>query len=267
MKGNNLIFIACIALFFSCKTTERVVSPKLKTINPEILIERINNNSFDYQSIEIKKIIAQVEAPDKKSSFRANLKSNRDEFILLSVNKLTILAAKMMLIPDSLIFINYIDKYWLTGGYEHLENMFNIGIKFADIQQIISNNVLCYCSEDFSNLVSYIDSGYYVLKLFEKNKEILPEEDFFVRYLYVDPKSYKIRKIIFDNKRDNEHIVINFSGYENVEGQLYPGIINLDYQGETFLRMNLKLSGVEINKGVNKNFNIPGNYKKIESIN
>ena len=256
MKKNTLVFIICIVFFFGCKTTERITEkPKLKPLGTEKLIERIIENSYNHQSVEIKKITVQIETSEKKNSFRANLKSTRDEFILLSISKLAVPAIKIMMEPDSIKLINYIDKYWLTDSYDYLENLLNIGIKFDIIQSVIFDNILF--SQDFTGFESYIDSGCYVLKSPEKGKAHI------AKFLYIDPVNYKIRKVIFENKGQNEHAVINFSGYEYFGDQLYPNSISLDYKGETFLKINLKLSGVEIDKITNITFSIPKNYKQM----
>ena len=221
----------------------------------ERLIGHINENSFSHRSIEIKKINVQIETPDKKSSFRANLKSRQGEFALLSINKLAVPAAKIMLEPDSIKLINYIDKYWMTDSYDYIESILNIGIKFDDIQAIIFDDILYF--QGFANFVSYTDSGYYVIKSIVKDNE-----SHIVKFLYVDPENYKIRKVIIDNEKQNERVVINFSEYNYLGGQLYPGAISLDYKGETFLKISVKLSGAEINK-VAPTFVIPTNYKKM----
>ena len=261
MKAGNLerktcIFVSCMILFFSCRTVEkagRVVD--WETENVSDLIERINDNSSKSKSIEIKKIISQVETPDKKSSFRANLISKRDEFIIISINKLTVPVVKVLLTPDSIKLVNYIDKYWITDSYKYFDDHLNVGIKFETIQSVVYENIL-FNHEKVDSFAS-IDP--------ETKSFILKDyNDVIVKSFYLNPANSKVQRIVLNNNKNTEKVMIDFSNFVSVGKQLYPGEINFDYSGENFFKTNLKLSGIEINKKVNLTFSIPGKYVRLE---
>ena len=251
----TVIFIGYLLLFISCKTAEVV---GLRYSSPEDLIEHINSNSLSYKSIEIKKIACHVETSDKKSSFRASLKSKRGEYIFLLINKLTVPVAKIMLTPDSIILINHIDKYWMTGSYDYFSDLFDVGIKFEALQSIIYEDFLFHQNKkgknDFDNFVSLDStSGCFILKDFYNE---------FVRYSYLNPENNKVQKIVLSNNENKEIATIDFANYLSVGNQRYPGEINFDHKGDIFLRVNLKLSGIEINKRINVTFSIPEKYEE-----
>ena len=246
----TFIFIGYLLLFISCKTAEVV---GLRFSDPEDLIEYINKNSLSYKSLEIKKITCHVETPDKKSSFRASLKSKRGEYIFILINKLTVPVAKIMLTPDSINLINHIDKYWMTGDYDYVSDLFGVGIKFEAIQSIIYEDILFHQNRKGNDVSLDSTSGLFILKDFYNE---------FVRYSYLNPENNKIQKIVLNDNDNKEITTIDFTNYISIGNQRYPGEISFDHKGDSFLKVNLKLSGVEINKRTNVTFSIPEKYEE-----
>ncbi len=236
--------------------------------------------------LAIKRIICQYEGPDEKASFRANLKSEKDKQILLTISKINIPLARLLLTPDSVRMVNYLKKEYLEEQYDYLSELVNMKLDFELVQSIISNDAFSYRDDpndnDFREFVSYIDSGMYILqsvknrkldKIEQKGKEHkigrylnkLGEDDFIVQYLFVDPKTFKIRKIVLDDQSNNRKVTVNFSDFEKVGRQLYPGNIDIHFASpEKDLSMKIKLSKFSTEKNQSFNFNIPDKYNRMQ---
>jgi hypothetical protein len=281
----SLIFVLLLA-FASCKTTKIVTTEKVRPISANRLIKKIEENAFDYDMLAIKRIACHYESPDEKTSFRANLKSEKDQQILLTLSKINVPLARLYLTPDSVKMVNYLNKSYLKEDYQYLSKFVNTNLDFEMVQAVISNEAFSYRDDErdneFKEFVSYVDSGMYVLqsfknrklyKIMQKGKEEkidrylkkLDEDAFIVQHIYADPKTFKIRKIILDDQTNNRKVTVNFSDFTQVGRQLYPGNIDIFFTSlEKDLSMRIKLSKFSTEKDQSFNFNIPAKYDRMQ---
>ena len=289
MKTRLLRYHQIIILFLmllgmaSCKTAKVVTIEKVRPISTNRLIKKIEENSIHYDFLNIKRIVCQYEGPDEKTSFRASLKSERDKQLLVTFSKLNVPIARMYLTPDSVQMVNYLEKTYLLEDYDFLSHFVNTDIDFEMIQAVICNEAFSYHDDrhnnDFKEFVSYADSGMYILQSLKKRKltkiakkgneekidrylNKLNEDYFIVQHLYVDPENFKIRRIVLNDQSNQRKLTINFSAFEKVGGQLYPGDIDIKFNSlEKDLSVKLKLSKFSTEKE-SFSFNIPEKYNR-----
>lgn len=282
-----LLFFVLIGLA-SCKTSKVVTTETVAKVRPmstNRLIKKVEDNAFDYKELAIKRIICQYEGPKEKTSFRANLKSEKDKQLLVTLSKINVPVARIYLTPDSVQMVNYLNKTFLKEDYQYIANFVGADVDFNMIQDILCNDAFSYRDDprnnDFKEFVSYVDSGMYVLqsfknrklgKIFRKGKEDkigrylkkLDEDEFIVQHMYIDPKTFKIRKIVIDDKTNKREVTIDFSEFEKVGSQLYPGYISMKFNSpEKDLSMKIKLSKFSTEKNQSFNFNIPDKYTRM----
>lgn len=283
---NHIIYIVFFFLILaSCKTSKVVTVEKVKPISTNRLIRKVEEKSFDYKMLSVKRIACQYESPNNKTSFRANLKSEKDKQILVTLSKINVPVARLYLTPDSVKMVNYLNKTYLNEDYQYLSDFVNADLDFETVQAILNNEAFSYRDDerdnDFKEFVSYIDSGMYVLqsiknrklnKVLKKGKEDkvdrylkkLDEEDFIVQHLYIDPKTFKIRKIVLDDQSNERKVTVDFSEFVNVEKQLYPGNIEIHFTSpDKNLSMKIKLSKFSMEKDQSFNFSIPEKYDRM----
>lgn len=269
--------------FASCRTAKEVTVEKVRPISTSRLIKKVEENAFDYKYLNIKRIVCQYESPDEKLSFRASLKSEKDKQLQVMLSKLNIPVARIHLTPDSVQLVNYLEKSYVLEDYDFLSRFVDADLDFEMIQAVISNEAFSYRDDprnnDFKEFVSYIDSGMYILqslknrkltKIAKKGKEEkmdryltkLNEDNLIVQQLYIDPRTFKIRKVVLDDQSNQRKAVINFSDFEKVAGQLYPGNIDIKFAGEEKdLSIKIKLSKFSTEKE-SFSFNVPEKYSR-----
>lgn len=281
-----LVFSTFLLVISSCKTPKKIVTTgKVKPISTNRLIRKVAENSFDYDMLAIKRIACQFEGPNGKTSFRANLKSEKDKQILVTLSKINVPLARIYLTPDSVKMVNYLNKNYLEEDYGYLSNFVNADLDFEMVQAILSNEAFSYRDDerdnDFKEFVSYADSGMYILqsfknrklnKILEKGKDEkidrylkkLDEDDFIVQHLYIDPTTFKIRKIVLDDQTNRRKVTVDFSDFVSVDKQLYPGDIDMHFTSpEKDLSMKIKLSKFSTDKDQSFKFNIPEKYDRM----
>ena len=173
------LFLIIVLGFSSCKTIREIPSANLKPIGTAKLLKNVEENSLVYESFSISRINCQFSTNQSKTSFRINLKTIKDNQILASITKLNIPVGRVLLTPDSVIYVNYIDRSYFVDDYTFLSNFLNIDLDFATIQSIISNSAFSYRNDekekDFKTFSTSVESGMYVLQS-EKERKVFKME-------------------------------------------------------------------------------------------
>ena len=215
----------------------------------------------------------------------------RDDKILVSISKLRVPVGRVLLTPDSVIYVNYIDRNYFIDDYSYLSSILNIDFDFATIQSIISNNAFSYRNDpknkDFKTFKSFVEDGMYVLQS-EKPKKIFKMEEkskigktgkikrrmkrldvdaLIFQKMYFNPTNFDLTKLIIDDKTNNR--IMNMSFYDFVEfhNNNYPGNIDMSFSTEkSEVKLKVKMSGFstdEINSFIIK---IPKKYELIKVV-
>ncbi|MGV8092342.1 MAG: DUF4292 domain-containing protein [Mangrovibacterium sp.] len=278
--------VICLLAMASCKAPKTLTTTRLKPISTNKLIRNVEENIFDYESFDIKRISCQYETSREKVSFRASLESVKDKYILVSLSKINLPVAKLLLTPDSVKMINYFEKTFSVNDYSSLNKFFNANIDFNVIQSILTNDIFSYRDDprdqDFREFVTYTDSGMYVLQSLKNRKlerierkrkeekierylKKLDEENMIIQSLYIDPVHYKIRRIVLDDRAENRILNINFSEFQAIDNYFYPGDIHIRFKGPgDFVSLKIKLGKFSTQTtGQNFSFKVPERYKRV----
>ncbi len=287
MKKSAFTLICVLSLAFSsCKTARVVTTSVTKPISTNKLIRNIEANVFDYKHLSIKKISCQFDNGKTKTSFRANIQADKNKQITVMLTKLNIPVARVWLTPDSVKFINYLDKTYFLDDYSYLSSIIGMDLDFETVHAIISNNIFSLREENSDKeklgYETKIDSGFYVLQSVKKLKlrkeakkadgeKRQPRKTRRIvvdtpvgQSIYVDPVTYKLRKIRIDDPANQRKLNISFDDFAAVEKQLYPGEISLQFVSpESRLEMRFKLGGFSMENEKDIRFKVPEKFTRI----
>lgn len=249
------------------------------------LIRNIENNVFDYKHLSIKKINCQFDNGKTKASFRASIFAEKDKQIVVMLSKLNIQVGRLWLTPDSVKFINYLEKNYFLDDYSYLSSMLDMDLDFGTVSAIISNNIFALGDEkpnrEIRDYEAKIDSGMYVLeseKKFKARKEnprmserrqtrkarkIIPDSPI-KQSIYIDPETFKLRKIKLVDAANSRNLNIDFSDFVPVDKQLYPGEMSLDLKSpDSFMQLRIKFTGFSTEGENDIRFRIPEKFTRI----
>ena len=293
MSGINKIrivawcLIAIVLLgFSSCKTTRIATSSQaVKPISTNKLIRNIENNVFDYKHLSIKRITCQFDNGKSKTSFKASIFAQKDKEIVVMLSKLNIPVGRVWLTPDSVKFINYFDKTYFLDDYSYLSSLLDMELDFETVHAIVSNNIFSLSDEkrdrEIKDYEAKIDSGMYVL---ESVKKLKPAKDLskmserrqarkarklvdnapVKQSIYIDPETFKLRKIILADNVNSRNLNIDFSDFVPVDKQLYPGEMKLNFKGpDSLMELHIKFAGFSTEKEKDIKFKVPEKYTLI----
>lgn len=280
--------IVCLVLLglSSCRTARVVTTSQVvRPMSTGKLIRNIENNAFEYKHLAIKKISCQFDNGKTKTSFKASILAEKNKRITIMLTKLNIPVGRLWLTPDSVKFINYLEKTYVIDDYGYLSSELGIDVNFKIVDAIISNNAFLLPDEtnekDTKGYETSIDSGMYVLetlkklksnqsdrkqstrKLKRKPKKILTDAP--VRQaLYVDAETYKLRKILVDDSVNSRSMKIEFNEYTPVEKQIYPEDIFVHFlSSDNDMQLRIKLAGFSLDDETEIRFKVPEKYTRI----
>jgi len=200
------------------------------------------------------------------------------------LTKLNIPVGRIWLTPDSVKFINFLEENYFLDDYSYLSSLLNMKLDFAMVNAIISNNVFSISdpthAPDNSNYETSIDGGMYVLQSLrspktDKNSQNINDKKPprrskrlvdgapIKQMLYVDPVTFKLRKITLEDTVNSRRMNIDFSDYIAVGKQLYPGEISLQLvSSENNMEMKIKLSNFSMEKESGVSFKVPEKFTR-----
>ena len=249
------------------------------------LIRNIENNAFDYKHLSIKRITCQFDDGKTKISLKASIFAEKDKQIIIMLSKLNIPIGRLWLTPDSAKFINYHDNNYFIDDYSYLSSLLDMDIDFETVHAIVSNNIFSLNDEkrdkEIKDYEAKIDSGMYVLESVKRMK--MPTENLrgverrqarrqrkslvnapVRQTIYVDPETFKLRKIKMNDVANSRNLNIEFSDFTPIEKQLYPGEIYFHLVNpESYTQLRIKLAGFSLEEENSIRFKLPEKFTRI----
>ncbi|MDP4185341.1 MAG: DUF4292 domain-containing protein [Bacteroidota bacterium] len=269
------------------KVITEEASEKVKSLSTAKLINKIVESELTFHNLEIPKVNINYESGNNAFSLRGSIKLTHDSVLQISVTKLNISLAKAKMTPDSVFFINYLDRSYFKGSYAELNESFHTELSFGIVQSIITNSLFSTKEEidnkDFKNLFFIADSSEFILSSIKPKKldNILKNEKrlqriinhsedstFMVQSFHINPQNYKIEKINLKDLRSQRELNVGFDQFEDIgNGVLFPAKVEVNtITQKNQSKVLLELNRFEIDKPINFNFNIPANYRRIERL-
>ena len=282
--GRNILLALFIyALIHSCKPAETVSEMRLRPMSPGRLIRNIEENAFDYSSFNVKRINIMMDDGQSKNSFRATMHAIKDKQILLTVSKFNIPLGRLSLTPDSILFVNYMERTYITDGYSALSDLLNFDLDFYAVQAILSGNIFSFFEDEdeLKSYNSYVSDGMYMIqsetmrklrKIDEKGKVQKAEriirknddESLVVNTFFFDPKLFVMKRMVLEDKTWSRNLNLQFDEYQKVDQKFYPGSIMLTLNnGGEAVRLELSMSGFSTEHSELLPVRLPDKYQRV----
>jgi hypothetical protein len=247
-------------------------------------MRKVEHESPFYNNYESKKVSIDFQINDERNSLSGQFKLKKNKCIILSIRKLSLPLGKGLLSPDSIVFVNYFDKSFLTGTFADIKKLLGIDLDYtlmqalltADITQLLEN-------EDFDKeLFSVIDSQMYRIdsridpkidraltsgneKRLNRYMKRMDDSEFIDFSFWVDPQYFVIRKISLTDIKHKENIDIRYNQYELVGRSLFPQEVIFDFYSPTQkVSFVIRLSKSSVNTDNDFSFSIPEKFEKVK---
>jgi len=250
------------------------------------LLKAIDENHIDFGYFSVSRVSCQFSSIKSSASFRINLKTIKDKQILASITKLNIPIGRLLLTPDSVIYVNYIDRNYFVDDYSYLSKFLNIDLDFGTVQSILTNNAFSYRNDekdrDFKTFTTSIEEGKYVLQSEKERKVVklegkakpqkvdrylkrLDETALILQKMFFNPGNFVLEKLLIIDKTNNRKMEMNFGDFEKIEDKNFPGNIQMTFNSsEENISLKVQASGFSTEKIDSLTLNIPEKYEQIK---
>lgn len=278
-----LILLAISFIVSSCRTTRELAVIEIKPMTALKVMRKVERETPVYNNYEAKKVSIEFNFNGNKNSVSGQFKVKRNKCIILSARKLSLPLGRGMVSPDSIVFVNFFDKSYMSGNFEDIKNLLGADIDYNLIQALLTADVSRLIqNEDYDKTrATVIDSQMYRIdcRMDPRIERLLSSgnEKRINRYLkkmdgiddndlsfWVDPKDFVIRKISMKDDKNKENITIRYNHYEQIGRNLFPQEASFSYtspdQKVSFL---VKISKSAVNSDNDFNFSIPEKFEKV----
>ena len=272
-----LLVLALLVPALSCKTPKNTAETPRNTNNCNLrnrgkdsLLSLLRKNEFKYEWISAK-INASVIKPDStEETFTVNMRARSDSAIWLSISRLGIEGARVLVTRDSVKFMSHLpEKRSFKGDYAYINKLLDAELDFEMLQSILLGNSVSFYEDERYRTQIDNPSCQYLLSTIRKRKlkraiegnRQLREP---VQSIWLDPSNAKISRILFLDYEPLRTFDARFDKFEMVDStQLQPMKITCEIVAQKRTVINLEYNKVTLNKPQTFPFNIPSSYEPI----
>lgn len=279
----SLTVILIVLGLASCRTVRKMPVASVKPISTEKLLRRVEQNVLDFKDLSIRRIQCNFSSSQTNSSFQMNLKAKHNDKILISISKMNIPVGRVLLTPDSVTYVNYIERNYFVDDYSVFCDILNLSLNFDIIQSVVENNIFYfqYNSKSLArnSYESYVEEGRYVLQSDFNENFVRKEKRYNNIFCYNNLSNYSenivsqkylfnafnfaLEKFIIWHKETGWQLESVFDNFTKVDKQDYPGSIDLKMiTPEDIIELKIRLSGFSTEKMDDLELRIPAKYTK-----
>jgi len=283
-----LIGALVVLVAAGCKTKRVLEKSPLVPLGDNALLELVEAHTFDFESLNAK-ISANFRSKTQNNAFKINLRMREDSAVWLSVSPaLGIEAARVLIRPDSVFFIDKIKNQYYTGGFEALDTLINYYADFNVLQNLLVGNPIEISPDEKYN--ASVDGLHYVLatktkrklrksiepiddltgtsrmgvvkeRKLEKAKAKYPEEDLILKRYFISPKDFRVVRAQIDDILYSQTLRVEYSRFEEVDGRPFPMNVTIEVSSlNQSAKFELQYTRIRTNETQTYPFKIPAKY-------
>lgn len=258
------LFIIAIVLF-GCKSRQKLTKNqypncKYADYSKEALIQKTDSTAIDFNWMKIKAKV-DAEMNDEKQNFTLQLRIKNDGLVFAKISKSGITGIKILVSPDTLVFVDKINKQFYTGKYQDLERLTNISIPFEFIQNLfLGEPTFLYEGQGFKKITEPLIA--YSSKSFEEEKT---DRDFNQTQMFTCD-SLRLKTVAgFDEKTGNE-LWVNYNKMSDINGYVLNKKIDVKAlkNDKPLILAEMELKRIKTFDDLTAPIDIPNDFKRIE---
>lgn len=288
-----MALLTVLAVMTGCKTKRVTQKSPLVNLSESAILKQLEASKFRYSELSAKASVS-VEGQKANGQFKINMRMAEDSLIWMSiVPALGIEAARAMVSPDSLKFIDKLKDKYFVGKYDFLDTLIQYETQFDFLENILIGNPIEINPEE--KYVSVTDELYYVLQTknprklrkaldltgkartpdtaltdvvkerkYQRALEKFEGEDLVIKRYYIRAQDFRVARTIIEDLEMNRTVILNHSDFELVGDVNFPMKTELRIetpnQTATF---ELRYSRVRVGRDLSFPFKIPEAYDPI----
>jgi hypothetical protein len=234
------------------------------------LSNRMYQSELDYTYASAK-FSCELTIDGEEHSFSVSVRTRKDSVIWMSISKLGIDAARVLITKDTVKFtMGLTEKKYFVGDFSYINDMLKADLDFEMLQGLLFGNSAEFYDED-EKLKPARDKNncqYFLSTIRKKHmKRIIegvekPKESF--QAIWLDPATFKIVMMEFDDVETKRKFNACYDDFKLVETRLAPFKLLYTITAEKNIKADIRYARIGINEPQKFPFNIPTSYERIE---
>lgn len=282
------MFAAILIAASGCRTKRILEKSPLVPLGENALMELVQAHTFDFYTLN-GKMAVRAQSPGQNGSFKINLRMASDSVIWMSITPaLGIEAARVLLRPDSLKFIDKLNNTYYRGGFDLLDSMINYYAEYSLVQNILTGNPIQIDPDE--KYVASVEGLNYMLttktgrklrksievtedlygvpalgvvkqRKYRKAKEKYDDSDLIIKRYTVRPGDFKVVRSQVDDIAFGRSLQVDYDDFRETEGRLLPMKITIRASApDQSAKFELSYSRIRLDEQQSYPFKIPAKY-------
>lgn len=263
----SLMFFSVILI--SCKNKQITLNNGkciLDFKNSRTLTSNLKTSEFKFTWLK-GKFSVEESVDSTANSFTVSLRMRKDSVIWMSISKLGIEGARVLITKDSVKFTNTINSKYFKGDFAYISKMLNTELDYEMLQSLLVGNSVEFYDEDEKIKPGITNCQYtlgtvrkYKIRRAVKGKELKEP----AQSIYMIPETFKIARILFYEFNPDRSFDAQFDKFEKKDStQLFPMKMSYTIKAQKDVKIDIEYSKVVLNEEQTFPFKIPDNYEQI----
>ena len=234
------------------------------------LSKRMNDSELDFTYASAK-FSCDLTLDGDEKSFNVSVRCRKDSVIWLSISKLGIDAARVLITKDTVKFtLGLTERKYFIGDFTYINHMLHADLDYDMLQALLFGNSAAFYDDD-SKLKGARDKNTCLYSLSTIRKSHLkritsgqePADDSY-QTINLDPTSFKIVSLDFTDVHTNRKFNAAYADFRQVDKYLAPFKLLYSIIAEKNIKADIQYSKITINEQQSFPFKISPNYERIQ---
>ena len=283
LKRTSILLLFILALAsVSCKSKKNMAKQNTAVVDTTIekcrmdfktgkaLSKRMNDSELDFTYASAK-FSCQLTIDSGEHSFNVSVRCRKDSVIWLSISKLGIDAARVLITKDTVKFtLGLTEKKYFVGDFSYINQMLHADLDYDMLQALLFGNSAAFHDDDdkLKPGRDKITCQYFLSTVRKKhlkrinNGTEIPSESY--QTMWLDPATFKIVNLEFDDVKIKRKFTSSYSDFKPVANYLAPFKLLYSITAEKNIKADINYSRININEQQSFPFKIPPSYERIQ---
>lgn len=221
---------------------------------------RANVAAVEFRYLTAKSKISFKSEKQEIDNASVTIRIQQDSLIWVSVSKLGIEAARILITRDSIMILDKINRAYAVADFATLSRQFSFSLSYPLLQALIVGNLPL--PDRIAQKSKSKDEANYLL-LRQQEGTVLVEN-------YIDETDHKLKKLLMTQQPANNTLRVAYADFIAVDSFLFPfsSVLTLDYRAQTDGQLSQTVLRSKYNKVelIDKNpgfpFTVPATYQR-----
>jgi hypothetical protein len=283
LKHISILLLFLLALTsVSCKSKKNIAKQNTVVVDTTVekcrmdfktgkaLSKRMNDSQLDFTYASAK-FSCELTIDSEEHSFNVSVRCRKDSVIWLSISKLGIDAARVIITKDTVKFtMGLTEKKYFVGDFSYINQMLHADLDYDMLQALLFGNSAAFHDDDDKlkpgrdrNTCQYFLSTVRKRHLKKINNGTeTPNESY--QTIWLDPTTFKIVTLEFDDIKAKRKFNSSYNDFRPVANYLAPFKLLYSITAEKNIKADINYSRISINEQQSFPFKIPPSYERIQ---